>query len=262
MINMSSLYSHPDYQIALSEFNASAEPKWSVFVNVHMLVSKGKCPICECELDGSVERDSNNGKTTLTPTIDHFRPKDLLFYPNLKYDHQNYILMCSDCNNAYKGNKFPLHFSTPNRNTGALKTSDINDENPLIVNPIFDNPFDLFKLIFKYTLSGKKVLELTPKHNSGYLKEKTEETIRVFSLGNCEDGSHSHPNINVQNCRIDLLHHHFTKFYRIVSIMKGRKFIELSLLEQRQVFKETQLLKLRDYGFYEFIMKCNYINLI
>ena len=264
MINMSSLHSHQDYGIALSTFNASVKSRgvWSVFKNVHMLVSKSKCPICECVLDGSIERDSNNGKTTLIPTIDHFRPKDAILYPNLEYDHENYILMCSDCNNAYKGNKFPLHSSTPNRNIVALRTSDINDENPLIVNPIFDNPFDLFKIILKYTQSGKKVLELIPKHTSGYLKEKSEETIRVFSLGNCEDGSHSHSNVNVQTCRIDLLHHHFTKFHVVASIMKGRKLQELSILEQKQMFLETNRLGLRDYGFFESIMNSNYIDLV
>lgn len=261
MIRMSNLYSEPSYSVALAAFNATRN--WSVFKNVHMTVSKGKCPICECALDGSVTRISNNNaSTTLTATIDHYRPKDPLFYPNLQFDHENYILMCSDCNNAYKGNKFPLHPSTSVRNTSALRTSQITDENPLIVNPIFDNLSDLFRIVLKYTASGKKVLELEAKSNDPYLKAKAEETIRVFSLGNCEALSHSHSSINVQNCRISLLNHHFTKFYTIASIMRGRSLPNLTEVEQRQVFVEIRDLKLKHYGFYEFIMNGNYLNLV
>jgi hypothetical protein len=261
---MSALYNHDDYAIALSIFNSSPKTGtvWSVFKNVHMAVSKNKCPICECPLDNSVVRDTKNGTTTLSPTIDHYRPKDGTLYPNLKHDHENYILMCSDCNNAYKGNRFPLHSSTPIRNTSALKTSEITDEKPLIVNPILDNVFDLFKIALKQTPSGKKVLELSPKQTDGYMKEKAEETIRVFSLGNCEDINHTHSNTNVQSCRINLLHHHYVKFFTIISVLKGRKLHELARYEQIKVFRETNRLKLRDYGFFDSIMQCNYIDLI
>ncbi len=208
MINMSSLHKHPDYSNALDKFKRSQkEKKWSLFKDVQLVVSKNKCPVCECPLDGTLERKSNNGTTLLAPTIDHFRPQDL--YPKLKHDHENYILMCSDCNNAYKGCKFPLHSSTQNRNTTAEKTSNITDEKPLVVNPIYDNLFDLFKLVFRQTISGKKVLELIPKEQSGYLYEKAKETIKIFSLGNCEEPSHAHKSPNVQSCRVMLLADHF-----------------------------------------------------
>lgn len=261
MIKMSGLYSNPSYSKALARFNATRN--WSVFKNVHMAVSKHKCPICECALDGTVTRTSNNNSnTTLVATIDHYRPKDLHLYPNLQFDHENYILMCSDCNNAYKGNQFPLHSSTPIRNILATSTRAITNELPLIVNPIFDNIFDLFKIVLKYTTSGKKVLELEAHSTDPYLKEKAEETIRLFSLGNCEDASHSHSSVNVQNCRITLLNHHFTKFHTITSIMKGRQIIDLSEIEQRQVFIEVRNFKLMDYGFYDFIINGNYKNLV
>lgn len=264
MINMSTLHSHQDYVFVLSEFNRRAKSvgAWKIFKNVHMLVSKHKCPICECPLDGSIQRFSNNGITILQPTIDHFRPKDVSLYPNLQYDHENYILMCSDCNNAYKGNLFPLHSSTPVRNVTALKTSDIIDERPLIVNPIFENPFDLFKIILRYSNSGKKVLELIPKHTSGYLKEKAEETIKIFSLGKSDDTGHCHSSINVQTCRIDLLYHHFTKFNAITSILRGRNLSALTPIEQKRVFQATKRLGLREYGFFEFIINSNYIDLV
>jgi hypothetical protein len=261
---MSALHSHQEYLPVLDDFNRRAKSVgiWKIFKDVHMLVSKHKCPICECALNGSVQRPSNNGITVLQPTIDHFRPKDASMYPHLQYDHENYILMCSDCNNAYKGNLFPLHSTTPNRNLIALKSSDIHDENPLIINPIFENPFDLFKIVLRLSTTGKKVLELIPKHSSGYLKEKAEETIRVFSLGKCDEPDHCHSSINVQTCRIDLLHHHFTKFNQITSILNGRNYSDLTLIEKKLVFKLSQRLGLDEYGFFEFVMKANYVNLI
>lgn len=264
MIKMSELYNHSDYEATLVIFNNSAKSRgiWSIFKNVHMLVSKGKCPICECILDGSLTRSSNNNvSTSLVPTIDHYRPKDPNLYPNLEYDHKNYILMCSDCNNAYKGNQFPLHLNS-NRNTGALNTSQIVDEFPLIVNPIVDNLDHLFRVVLKYTTSGKKVLELEAIGTDAYLKEKAVETIRVFSLGNCEDVTHMHSSVNVQNCRIDLLSHHFTKFYSITSIMRGRRLEDLEVSEQKEIYKEVKHLKLMDYGFFEFIMKGSYVDLV
>lgn len=264
MIDMSSLYGHSDYSATLATFNSQPNigSIWSIFQSVHLKVTLNKCPICECSLDGTMTRTSKNGFTTLGPTIDHYRPKAVGFYPLLKYDHENYILMCSDCNNAYKGCEFPLHSSTPIRNTTATTTRSINNEKPLIVNPIYDIPDDIFKIVFRLSLSGKKVLELEAKQSDIYQKEKANETIKLFSLGNCEDPTHAHSSINVQNCRIALLHDHFTKFYKIITILNGRNFLDISEDEQKKIFNEVKSKKLKEYGFYKSIMKNNYRNLI
>jgi hypothetical protein len=264
MIDMSKLYSHSDYTTTLATFDSTPNNgnTWSVFQPVHLKVTINRCPICECPLDGSIIRTSNNGSTTLTPTIDHYRPKAINLYPLLKYDHENYILMCSDCNSAYKKCKFPLHSSTPNRNITATSTSNISNEKPLITNPIYDVPNDIFKIVFRLSMSGKKVLELEPKQTDTYLKEKAEETIKLFSLGNCEAPTHIHSNPNVQNCRVNLLHSHFNKFYSIIKILNGKNILELGRADQLKIFKEVQEKKLKEYGFYSSIMRNNYSNLI
>lgn len=264
MIDMSKLHSHADYQAVLSEFMSKIDSskRWSIFKPVHLKVTSNKCPICECPLDGTISRATKKGSTILIPTIDHYRPKATGFYPNLKYDHENYILMCSDCNNDYKKCKFPLHSSTPNRNTTAITTRTITNESPLIANPIYDTPNDLFKIVFKISPSGKKVLELEPKQLNGYKKEKAEETIKLFSLGECENPTHKNPDENIQNCRIDLLHSHFNKFHSVVNILKGRDFTKISVDDQKKIFIEVRDKKLQEYGFYKSIMSNNYSSLV
>ena len=248
MIDMSKLYTHADYNLALSEFNA--RKKWSIFKDVQLKVSKNKCPICECNLNNTLTRKTNNGTLiTIKATIDHYRPKDQSLYPFLKFDHNNYLLMCSECNNAYKENKFPLHASTPVR---ANSIDLLSSEKPLIVNPILDDLLPLFTLVFKYTPSGKKVLELKPKADEGYLHEQAKETIKVFSLGDCE--LNEHKSLNIKVCRINLLNDHFKKFYGFIEALANKD-------EEKALF-EFKKYKLDNYGFTKFIMKSQFLNLI
>jgi len=218
MIDMSALYEHEDYEEALSTFNSSS-CKWSLFTDVHMKVSKNRCPICEYLFDenSEIRRDDKNGNNLLIPTIDHYRPKNIEFYPFLKCDHKNYLLMCFECNSSYKKSKFPLY----NSNIRASNKDELLDEKPLIVNPIFDDVYELFTLVFRQISNGRKVLELKPKESSGYLHNKALETIKVFGLGNCE--VYRHTDTNIHNCRIEVLVSHFGKFYRIAKVMNSEK---------------------------------------
>jgi len=264
MINMHSLHTDDDYIVALNSFlsrpntpdcDHSASEGWNVFRTVHLKISKNRCPICECLMDGSVTRHSKHGITAMLPTMDHYRPIDGTMYPKLKCDDKNYLIMCKDCNNFYKGNNFPLHSSTPSRETTATCTLSIINEKPLIVNPIYDDVLELFELVFKQTSSGRKVLELTPKHtqsSNDYLYEKAKETIRLFGLGNCTINVSL--NLNVQHCRIDILSDHFNKFYEFLDALKANNKIEAA-----KVLKKNNL---KDYGFYAFILKKQYKNLI
>lgn len=255
MIDMSGLHSEPEYNEALNAFNNGVNKnKWKLFKPIQLKVSKNKCPVCECSLDAPISRHSASGITYLAATIDHYRPTDKALYPLLKYDHKNYLLMCSDCNAAYKGNKFPLHNSTPHRDTVAVSTSDITNEKPLIVNPIYDALLELFELVFRYSETGKKVLELAPKHNTGYLHDQAKETIKIFSLGKCEDPSYIHPNINVHTCRVTLLNDHFKKFFDfIIALIDG---------DMEKAFSEMKRYNLNNYGFFVFIKKRQFKNLI
>jgi len=259
MIDMRNLHSDSNYNIALANFNSS-NCKWTKFKNVHLEVSKYKCPICECKLNNTAEGIEQNGRF-MKFSIDHYRPHDPNLYPLLKCDHKNYLLMCSDCNGCYKGNQFPLHSSGSIRDTTSITTDSIANEKPLITNPIYDDLLELFILVFRLTPSGKNVLELQPKETSGYLYEKAKETIRLFSLGNCELDVHT--SINVQNCRIELLHDHFTKFVKFAKMFLNEEFSNAIINEDgqtiyenseyKEVFLDMKAKKLSKYGFYNFI---------
>ena len=219
---MSKLYAHNDYQNALNNFsNSSSIGRWSLFKDVHMEVSKKRCPICEYQFDENnlIRRDNKLGENLLVPTVDHYRPQE--FYSFLTYEHKNYLLMCFECNSSYKKSKFPLYQSV----IRATNHNELTDEKPLIVNPIIDDVYELFTLVFKQTSSGRKILELKPKESSGYLHDKALETIKVFGLGNCEVYRHS--NENIHNCRIEVLVSHFGKFYAIAKTMNSVKKEEL-----------------------------------
>ncbi|CAA6800750.1 MAG: Unknown protein [uncultured Sulfurovum sp.] len=215
---MSALYEHDDYQEALNTFNNSS-CKWSSFVNIHMKVSKNRCPICEYlfEDNSQIRRNDKHGNNLLVSTIDHYRPKNKEFYPFLKCDHSNYLLMCFECNSSYKKSKFPLY----NSMVRATNKSELINEKPLIVNPILDDVYELFILVFREISNGKKILELKPKENIGYLHDKALETIKVFGLGNCE--VYKHTDENIHNCRIQVLISHYGSFYNFAKIMNSSK---------------------------------------
>ena len=148
----------------------------------------------------------------------------------------------------YKKSDFPLY------PYGAIRWSEENsvEENPLIVNPIVDNVFELFDLVFKLSSSGKKVLELKPKSSlleTEYLYLKAVATIKLFGLGDCEVNRHE--NENVHNCRIELLEKNFDRFHELAKARKiGKDEFLVVLSENPENY---------DYGFTKFIAKEQFI---
>ena len=243
MINMSDLYNHPDYNAALALFNTSTEQRrWSIFKAVHLKVTKNKCPICECRLDRTITRDGNhNKKIIITATIDHYRPKKNTLYPFLEFHDKNYILMCSDCNNLYKGCHFPLY-------TPAIRGTCVNTiptEKPLIVNPIIDDLADLFNIQLIMSTTGRKLLELTPKHNHGYEYEKALKTIEMFGIGHYD--TFAHTNINAKALRLEIMSSHYNKFNRLIKAIIKK--------DKREMFLELTSNGLDEYGFIEILKK-------
>ncbi len=118
---------------------------------------KGKCAYCE-----SIKDDM---------TVDHYRPKDSVSGGNklgyfwLCYEWSNLLYSCSDCNQIYKGYKFPIlgrYFDFTSKSSAELKTdlnklnSNLNKfEKPLILNPEEKN-FSPEKYI-KFNRDGKPI---------------------------------------------------------------------------------------------------------
>ena len=253
---MSSLYKHDNYQTILGNFEEQVTngdciyTAWGLFKMLHIDIAKGKCPICECLLDDSVQRLTNSGNTiSVKATIDHYRPQE--YYSFLKCEHTNYLLMCSECNSMYKKSDFPLY------PYGSIRWSEeiFVEENPLIVNPITDNVLELFDLVFKLSTNGKKVLELKPKGSlleTEYLYLKAVATIKLFGLGDCEENKHK--NENVHNYRIELLEKNFDRFHELAKARKiGKDEFLIVLSENPENYS---------YGFTKFIAKEQFEDLI
>ena len=236
MIDMRGACEEKDFLEKLEVFKR--EKKHNIFVEPFSNFTNTKCPYCEVDLLNNLD------SREIEATIDHYRPKK--YYPRIKSVYQNYILMCNDCNNAYKGNEFLIYKDNEvyKQTEQVVNRSDIEAEETLIVNPIKDNIFDIFILKFKYTNKGK-TLELYPKYTENdnkYFYLKAQETIKLFALGNCEDMDNSR---DANRCRIILLKQHFNNFYGFLEALKKEDFAKAS-----QIRKEK---KLNNYGFMKFI---------
>ena len=82
--------------------------------------------------------------------VEHFRPKSAykkkgerrLTYPGyywLAYHWFNLYFSCQICNGSFKGNHFPL-FDEANRMLSHLDAANIDNENPVLIDPGKDNP--------------------------------------------------------------------------------------------------------------------------
>ncbi|AZL85608.1 hypothetical protein EIJ81_14260 [Aliivibrio salmonicida] len=251
MIDMRTLYQHADYSVALQNFNSSSPKKWSKFQGVHLAVTNHRCPICECTLKNGqllMRASSKPGKppVQVKATVDHYRPQK--YYPFLEFEDKNYILMCSECNNIYKGSEFPIFGVQVTR---ATSVAGLATEQPLIANPVSDNIFDLFKVVARRLTNGRKVLELTPKHTSGYLHEKALATIKLFGIGECEVNAHS--NVNIKALRVNLLRSHFSMFEDFINAYENKDVPKMR--------SEITRKKLDSYGFLKIILANNVTNL-
>jgi uncharacterized protein (TIGR02646 family) len=129
-----------------------------------------RCCICEKQLNDDYASD-----------IEHYRPKSWYWW--LAYSYENYYLSCAECNRRHKQEHFPL-------NTTFQATyehrHEIHKEEPLLINPMKESPWQYFKLVIKQrpgSRDAKKVAVLYPKDGlSGYELAKATKTIEIFNL--------------------------------------------------------------------------------
>lgn len=110
-----------------------------------------KCAYCECRV------------RTAYNDVEHYRPKRDYYW--LGHDWNNLLYACNECNRTYKKHFFPLRDETAR----DLQHQNITNEEPLIVNPAFENPEDHIKF---------------RRHIAVFLSDKGEETIRLLQLNN------------------------------------------------------------------------------
>jgi len=238
MIDLQGIYNKEEFKKTIDNFKKSK--KRNIFIEPFLKVTNNKCPYCEVNLPVKIENRN------MCATIDHYRPQT--YYPTLKNVYQNYILMCNDCNNAFKENKFLIYKNGKviEVNKEITEGKEIQNEQTIIVNPIKDNIFNIFIIRFILTNKGK-VLELYPKYTENkdkYLFLKAKKTIELFALGDCEEINDS---IKHKKCRIVLLKQHFNLFYDFVIALQNK--------DKKKAFKIFKSRKLEEYGFIEFIKK-------
>ena len=200
------------------------ECNWSLFKDAFLQFSKQKCPICEDTLNRYDD-------------IDHQRPKSI--YAFLKCCCDNYMIMCADCNRAFKRDAFPTEDTFI-----ATQIVDVPRENPTLVNPRTDNVFEYFELLFIRRSHGKLMLELRARRELPPEKSvKAEKTIALYGIGDCDSDA------KMDQCRINILETHFEFFFELA---KARK---RSVEKYNDMLRDRSMKKKKEYGFFAFIEK-------
>jgi len=147
-----------------------------------------KCAYCEVNMAGDYG------------AVEHYRPKtgwqenknDILHKPGyywLAYEWTNLLCSCDRCNStARKGNLFPLRNSV----SRDIDNQNVSREEPLIINPIFEDPGDFLRFN-KYMA--------VPAINNGSESDKGRTTIDVFDLNGCNSTKTTPARINLLESR-------------------------------------------------------------
>ncbi len=232
MINLRGIETWPQYQFDVLEFNKSSkETKWNCFKKSFLQLTNNRCPICETLVSNSMA------------DIDHFRPQADALYPFLKYQHNNYLLMCISCNRVAKNATFPVL-----NNNRAINIATLCNEYPFLVNPRYDNIYFFFKLKFIQHCTGECVLELTPNDKSfptllsSLELNKAEKSIEIFGL--------SFDACKRINGRDTLLKNLFSIFYKVAEAKK-----DLNEKDFNDFMHRLENIELQNYGFFEFIKR-------
>jgi len=203
------------------------ENVWTELIPLFSEKQDKRCAICQQEMF-----------TARMKSIEHYRPKNHYWW--LAYNPQNYYLVCTDCN-GYKSTNFPLH----DIQIDYISRENINNEKPLLLNPLKDNPNDYFQLFFvKHPLTKKGIVILQSKKGLNLLmKAKADKTIEIYNLD-----LHSEKNRSDES-RFDLLNKYYNDLFEIAKARKsGSKaefiYIVKQKLKERPELKTLDLLEL------------------
>ncbi len=210
---------------------------WTKLKSTYFEIQNGRCCICEKELNDIYSQD-----------IEHYRPKNHYWW--LAYNPQNYYLSCAECNRSYKKIKFPLFDEFPLQvsqdKTSYINRKNINNEKPLLLNPVEDNPDDYFELVFIIHSSTNNGIAILQSKNgiSVTLKERADKTIEIYNLD-----LHSY-STDSDKSRFNLMNKYYNDLFEIakarVTMNKKNDFIQFltKKLNERQELKTLDLLKL------------------
>ncbi len=209
---------------------------WKVFKDAFLILSGGLCPVCEQDISNYDD-------------IEHFRPKQHYWW--LAYDYKNYAPYCKLCNSTYKRTQFPL---LNNAQQVDFKTKlKINNEKPLLFNPLKDNPLELFQIrLFYKATTGKGELHFEPLESlnkNSYQYKKAKTTIDLYNLNN---------HIKQDTTRYNRLSNRFGDVQQLVDAHKSFKInpYKKNEIEYFKILKNMRINK--KLGITEFITKQQY----
>jgi uncharacterized protein (TIGR02646 family) len=124
------------------------------------------CAYCDRELPGNDRGD-----------VEHFRPKSIYWW--LAYKFENYLLACSVCNSAYKGEKFPL---LTRKAYDYWHRDKLAKERRALIDPVTDLTDGWFGIDFMADWK-KKGFPITIKPKIGRTETKRcQQTVDFFRL--------------------------------------------------------------------------------
>ena len=128
-----------------------------------------RCAICEKELNEVNSYD-----------VEHYIPKTEFWW--FAYHTINYYVACGTCNRIEKKDNFPFLQPTPIFSYANRKS--ISNYTPLLINPLHENPYDYFRVIFQIDAkTNKKVVILAPLKKLEILQhQKALATITLLNL--------------------------------------------------------------------------------
>jgi uncharacterized protein (TIGR02646 family) len=125
------------------------------------------CAYCDRELPGNDRGD-----------VEHFRPKSIYWW--LAYRFDNYLLACSVCNSAYKGEKFPL--LSRHRAIDYAKRDRLAREGRALIDPSLDLMDGWFGIDFAADWKRKGFPITISQTIRRTEKKRCQETATFFRL--------------------------------------------------------------------------------
>ncbi len=142
---------------------------WKILKSIFWQKQVRRCAICEKELNEINSYD-----------VEHYIPKTEFWW--YAYHTANYYVACGTCNRIEKNDEFPFFSPTPLINYEKRKL--FSNCYPLLINPLHENPYDYFRVIFQADAkTNKKVVVLAPlKKLDDLQRQKAITTITIFNL--------------------------------------------------------------------------------
>lgn len=223
-----------------AEFPGNFPNKWTDLRPLFREKQNSRCAICEKELNDVNSTD-----------IEHYRPKTHYWW--LAYNPANYYLTCAECNRICKNKSFPLYSGQIAVTYNSRK--QIEDEEPLLINPLKDDPNTFFMLAFViHRNSNKGIMQVLPRKNLREpYKTKAEKTIEIYNLDLQRSATES------EKSRFRLLHRFYNDLHEIAY---ARKHLSKEKFREELKTRLHYNPALKTLDILQFIVCCSPDNLI